>query len=127
MTLAREELRAASTLMKDSPRQAVYFQQQTVEKLLRGVLEAEDIFAGPTHNIRGLTDLLPKGHRFYDLFLEFEELSSAATRYRYPGGAGRLFDADDRQIETFQPKIARLLADVDAFMHAKGYETGGAR
>jgi hypothetical protein len=53
-----------------------------VEKLLRAVLEAEGVPVGPTHNIRQLADMLPPDHVLKARFLEFETLSSAATRFR---------------------------------------------
>jgi HEPN domain-containing protein len=125
MVLAREEWHAAETLLKDSaPRQAIYFQQQAVEKLLRAVLEVEDMFAGPTHNIRALADMLPKGHQLHASFLAFDELTSAATRYRYPGGAGQLFTADDRKVAEFLPAIDGLIEEVSEFLRSKGHESG---
>jgi HEPN domain-containing protein len=82
LALAEEEFAAAGLLLDKLPRQAAYFQQQCVEKLLRGVLEAEGVPVGPTHNIRQLADMLPAEHALKGSFLQFETLSSAATRFR---------------------------------------------
>ena len=60
LQLAREEWEVALEIRGKHRRQAAYFLQQCVEKLLRGVLETESVPAGPMHNIRGLADLLPK-------------------------------------------------------------------
>jgi len=88
LQIAEEEIRAAQMLVGLLPRQCAFFQQQGVEKLLRAVLEAVNVPAGPTHNLRTLTDLLPSDHAMRPTFLEFEDFSSAATRYRYPSGSG---------------------------------------
>src|SRR5271168_1619027 len=88
LTLADEEMKAAEVLLETFPRQSAFFQQQAAEKLVRAVLEVEGIPAGPTHNLRTLTDLLGGGHELRADFLAVEELSSAATRFRYPGGHG---------------------------------------
>jgi HEPN domain-containing protein len=90
MTLAFEELKAAEMLLGSLPRQSAFFQQQAAEKLLRAVLEIESIPAGPTHNLRTLTDLLDKGHALKPEFLAVEEWSSAATRFRYPSARAPL-------------------------------------
>ena len=121
MTLAREELRAAAKLRDDNERQAAYFQQQAVEKAARAVLEAEDVRVGPTHNIFELAKLLPAGHPLYGEIAQFDELSSAATRYRYPGGAGRLADPAPGQVEHFQTAIVRLIEKVETYLRGKGF------
>ncbi|WP_363348240.1 HEPN domain-containing protein [Methylocystis echinoides] len=74
LSLAEEEFGAAGMLLARLPRQAAYFQQQCVEKLLRAVLEAEGVPVGPTHNIRQLADMLPPDHVLKARFLEFETL-----------------------------------------------------
>ncbi len=98
-------MRAAETLLSVLPRQSAFSQQQCVEKLLCAVIESEDIPAGPTHNLRTLADLLPREHKLKATFLAFEELSSAATRYRYPSGSG---DAPKVSAETVRERQGRL-------------------
>lgn len=49
--LAAQELDAARLLTGQHGPQSAYFLQQSVEKLLRGVLEMLDVPAGPSHNI----------------------------------------------------------------------------
>jgi HEPN domain-containing protein len=90
LKIAFEEREAATRLADPLPRQAIYFVQQAVEKLLRGVLEAEGVPAGVSHNLRYLCELLPEGHALKAMFMEFETLSAASTRYRYPSVTGKL-------------------------------------
>lgn len=106
LVLAEEERLAATRLMQDLPRQAAFFTQQAVEKLLRAVIEAEDCVAGRTHNIRELISILPQDNPLRDHFLAFEDLSSAATRYRYPMGGGGL--AEPEPDETLKEDLKRI-------------------
>lgn len=116
LALAGEELTAATTLSKPLPRQAAYFQHQAVEKLLRAVLELEGIPAGPTHNIRTLTDLLPATHALRSDFLRFDELSAASTRYRYPTASGALAGVSAEETAKRQASIEALRTAVVAFV-----------
>ncbi|MCO5729936.1 HEPN domain-containing protein [Rhizobium sp. SSA_523] len=111
--LAQEELAVALAIKAQHHRQAAYFLQQCVEKLLRGVLEMEQVPAGTMHNIRGLVDLLPQGHMMAERFLELDVLSPAATRYRYPGPKGTVADFDKRQFDVLVPKIEALMQEVE--------------
>ena len=106
LQIAEEEMRAAATLLNALPLQSAFFQQQSVEKLLRAVLEAADIPAGPTHNLRTRADLLPGEHELKATFLAFEEMSSAATRFRYPSGSG-----DAPQVSTVLVRAPRPSGD----------------
>jgi HEPN domain-containing protein len=109
LQIAFEEREAALRLADPLPRQAIYFVQQAVEKLLRGVLEAEGVPAGVSHNLRYLCELLPESHPLKAAFMEFEPLSAASTRYRYPSVTGKLSApaADDVQ------KWLKMLAPLD--------------
>jgi HEPN domain-containing protein len=118
LQLAEEEMRAAETLVSVLPRQSAFFQQQCVEKLLRAVIESEDIPAGPTHNLRTLADLLPREHKLKATFLAFEELSSAATRYRYPSGSGDAPKVSAETVRERQGRLASLRETVQAFLNA---------
>ncbi|WP_457796778.1 HEPN domain-containing protein [Methylocystis sp. S23] len=112
LALAEEELAAARILLDKLPRQAAYFQQQCVEKLLRAVLEAEGVPVGPTHNIRQLADMLPANHELKPRFLDFETLSSAATRFRYPTASGAVASPPSGDASSRQEDIERLKRDV---------------
>ena len=112
LQIADEELRAAETLAIALPRQTAFFQQQCVEKLVRAVLEAEAVPAGPTHNLRTLIDLLPVDHALRARFLEFEDLSASATRYRYPSGSGDAPRVSGEQVKKRQSEITRLVREI---------------
>jgi HEPN domain-containing protein len=116
LALAEEEFSAAGVLLDKLPRQAAYFQQQCVEKLLRAVLEAEGVPVGPTHNIRQLADMLPVDHVLKGRFLQFETLSSAATRFRYPTASGAVASPPSGEASERQVEIERLKSDVGAFL-----------
>ena len=116
LQLAREEMRAAATLLDALPRQSAFFQQQCVEKLLRATLEAGDIQAGPTYNLRTLADLLPREHKLRMEFLAFEELSSAATRYRYPSGSGEAPKVSTALVRSRQERLAAFCTTVEDFL-----------
>jgi HEPN domain-containing protein len=109
-------MKAAGMLLETLPRQSAFFQQQAAEKLVRAVLEVEGIPAGPTHNLRTLTDLLGEGHTMRSNFHAVEELSSAATRFRYPGGYGDAPNVDSDVLKTRQGEIAKLLAATESFI-----------
>lgn len=115
LALAEEEFAPARLLLDRLPRQAAYFQQQCVEKLLRAVLEAEGVPVGPTHNLRQLADMLHPEHPLKSRFLEFETLSAAATRFRYPTASGSVASPPGGE-STRQEGIERLKTDVGAFL-----------
>jgi HEPN domain-containing protein len=116
LQIADEDIRAAETLAAFLPRQCAFFQQQGVEKLLRAVLEASEIPAGPTHNLRTLTDLLPREHAMHPTFLGFEEFSSAATRYRYPSGSGDAPTVPAELVKSRQERLKALREAVVAYL-----------
>jgi HEPN domain-containing protein len=116
LALASEELEAAGLLLENLPRQAAYFHQQRVEKLLRAVLEAEAVPCGPTHNIRQLADMLPAEHSLKDRFLEFDSLSSAATRFRYPTASGAIASPPAGQPSNRHRRIHELVREVNAYL-----------
>lgn len=119
MVLARDELKAAKLLASEASRPGMFMAQQSVEKLLRAVIEAEDHRAGTTHNIRELAGLLGPSHELYGDFIAFDSLSTAATRYRYPVGYGTLAHEPapesllgiTEEIDALVAKVARFLAD----------------
>jgi len=113
LSIAGEELSAAELLSDKLPRQAAYFQHQTVEKLLRAVLEQEGVAIGPTHNIRALTDLLPRSHVLRASFLAFDELSSAATKFRYPTASGAMAGQSPEDVLRRQEALRKLLVLVN--------------
>jgi HEPN domain-containing protein len=94
MEIGAEELQAAGKLLPDLPDQSMFFLQQATEKFVRAVIEAEGKTASITHNIRVLADILGKDHPLFAMFTELQDLSSAATRYRYPTSSGNIMELD---------------------------------
>lgn len=112
LQLALEEFDPCEQLYASRPRQAAYFLQQAVEKLLRAALEHSGMNAGPTHNIRALCELLPKQHALKEWFLDFDDMSSAATRFRYPSPFGALQEVTSDSIERRLAEMRALDAAV---------------
>ncbi|BBE71383.1 HEPN domain-containing protein [Oharaeibacter diazotrophicus] len=120
VTLAGRELRAAELLAAELPAEATFQAQQSVEKLLRAVIEAEDKRAGTTHDIRQLADLIGSQHALRQSFLALEDLSSAATRYRYPSGSGGLAaPPTSDELRTTLAAIRSLTIDVIRFLETR--------
>ncbi len=92
--IGTEEKEAARRLQPDFPDQSMFFLQQAVEKLARAVIDSEGKVAGITHNIRTLAEVIGKEHPLYGLFVSLQDLSSAATRYRYPTSSGAIMELD---------------------------------
>jgi HEPN domain-containing protein len=121
MTLASEEEMAARKLAVDLPRQAAFFAQQSVEKLVRAIIEAEDLKAGISHSIRDLSGILPDSNPMKLRFVEHQDLSAAATRYRYPLGSGGLAEPE-QTAELLQEidRISILNQQVGRFLEERG-------
>jgi len=119
LLIASEELDGAGRFAEPLPRQAAYFLQQTVEKLLRAVLELEGIPAGPSHNILGLAEMLPDGHEFKEVLVSFDDLSTASTRYRYPNERGVVRSIDPKQVTSRLADVRDLDRSVRAFLFSR--------
>ena len=117
--IAGRELEAVRRLGQELPEQAAYFLQQTLEKLIRALLEAEAIPAGVSHNLRTLADILPKEHPFADRFVVFDDLSSASTRFRYPTNEGRVPTYDPKRLPSTLAAVEKLSDDITAFIQNK--------
>jgi HEPN domain-containing protein len=116
LQIAEEELEGARRLADVLPKQASFFLQQTVEKLARAVLEFETIPAGITHSIDALANLLPEGHILKQKLMAFEDLSSAATRYRYPTERGTLRTLNTSQVKAKLEAVELLHAETVNFL-----------
>ena len=114
--LAFEELSAAQMLAETHSGQSAYFLQQCVEKLGRGVLEINDVPAGPTHQIAQLAYLLGKENVYAKRFATFDELSVAATRYRYPGPHGEVRTMRPERLAYLLREVEGLRNDIDAVL-----------
>ena len=123
LKIADEEFDAAERLSGPLPRQAFYFLQQSVEKLVRAVLEFEDLAAGTTHSLAYLAGLLPAEHGLRESFKDFEHLSSASTRYRYPSSTGVVHEVSRALVRDNLGEVGKLRAEVRAFVR-HGIEGG---
>jgi len=111
-------------LLETLPRQSAFFQQQAAEKLLRAVLEVEGVPAGPTHNLRTLADLLEAKHGMREEFIAVEELSSSATRFRYPGGSGDAPSVSANLLKARQVQLSALRLVVETFVAGREKQEG---
>jgi len=115
LVIASEELEASRRLQAWLPRQAEYFLQQAVEKLLRAVLEVELVAAGFGHGLAELAHRLPEGHVFRERFKGFDHLSAASTMYRYPTAGGRIATVSAEAVADELKRVEALDAEVRAF------------
>jgi HEPN domain-containing protein len=121
LQIAEEELSAAKRLQAPLPRQAQYFLQQSVEKMIRATLEASEIPAGTAHSLSFLAGLLPQSHPLRARFTAFEHLSGAATRYRYPTGTGVVHNISSDEVLAEVTRVAQLREEVLAYLIAEGF------
>jgi HEPN domain-containing protein len=119
LLIAGEELDGAGRFAEPLPRQASYFLQQTVEKLLRAVLELEGIPVGPSHNILGLAEMLQDAHELKKAFISFDDLTAASTRYRYPNERGVVRSVDSKQVTSRLEDVRSLDQRVRAYLHSR--------
>jgi HEPN domain-containing protein len=115
-TLAEKEFEAARLLMDTHPEQAAYFLQQCVEKLLRGLLEMQEVASGPTHNIQQLASLLTEAGDWRKRFSALDELSVAATRYRYPSPTGTIGTINRDRLMFLLGEVEELKRDAGAVL-----------
>jgi Fe-S cluster assembly ATP-binding protein len=119
LTIAEEEFAAARQLAPLLPRQGAYFLQQSIEKLVRAVLECDDIAAGATHNLRYLADLLGQGHPLQAEFIAFDDLTPASTRYRYPSPSGALAPVKAESVMARFAEVESLTRHVRNYIDGK--------
>ncbi len=118
LKIASEELDAAERLEKFLPRQSAYFLSQSVEKLLRALVEHGGQVAGVTHNLGYLISLLPTDHPLRADFVAVEHLTGASTSSRYPSPTGRLFDVDSKRLSNDMNLVRMLIGRVTAYLAA---------
>ena len=119
VTAAERDIGAAHRLLPDMPDQAIFHVQQAAEKLTRAVCERESLPVGRTHSIGQAAAMLPDGHVFKEDLLGLDNLSAAATAWRYPSPGGwfpAIPDPDDvttalSDIEALLPEIRDWLAE----------------
>ncbi len=113
VTAAERDIGAAHRLLPDMPDQAIFHAQQAAEKLTRAVCECENLSVGRTHNIGQAAAMLPDGHVFKEDLLGLDNLSAAATAWRYPSPGGRMpADPDPNEVTTTLTDIEALLPEI---------------
>jgi len=110
VTAAERDIGAAHRLLPDMPDQAIFHVQQAAEKLTRAVCERESLPVGRTHNIGQAAAMLPDGHVFKEDLLGLDNLSAAATAWRYPSPGG-WFPADPDPSD-----VTATLSDIEALL-----------
>ncbi len=118
--MTQKRVKAFLQIADEELRQAEYFLQQAVEKLIRATLEAEGVPAGTAHNLSFLAGLLPASHALRARFAEFEHLSSASTRYRYPTGAGSVPTISSEEVAKDLTRVRQLRLDVLEYLRSEG-------
>jgi HEPN domain-containing protein len=122
LQLAEEGLKTANLLLQEEQfRDAAYFTQQVAERIARALLDHAGVPFGTSHNIGQMASSLPAGHPFKQQLLDLDDLSPAATKYRYPTPGGRLADPPPAEdIQFALDRLATLLKE------AKLYVSGSA-
>jgi HEPN domain-containing protein len=91
--LAEDGLKTCEILFReDQFRDAVYNAQQVAERVARALLTHANKPFGTSHNLAQMAEALPADHPLRPRIKEFDNLSPAATKYRYPTPSGRLVD-----------------------------------
>lgn len=118
LQLADEGLRTANLLLQEEQfRDAAYFAQQVAERIARALLDHAGVPFGTSHNIGQMAASLPQGHSFKNALLDLDELSPAATKYRYPTPSGRLADPPPAEDLRFAlDRLAALLNEARAYV-----------
>ncbi|MGL4438307.1 MAG: HEPN domain-containing protein [Bosea sp. (in: a-proteobacteria)] len=115
MQIGAEELEAARKLLPELGAQSMFFLQQAAEKFARALIEADGKVAGTTHNLRALAEILTPKHELFQELVKVQDLSAAATRYRYPTASGRMLGIDADPQSTLRD-VQHLQSVVIAFL-----------
>jgi HEPN domain-containing protein len=118
--LAEEGLKTANILLQaDQFRDATYFAQQVTERIARALLTHAGRAFGTAHNLGQMAETLPEDHPFKSRIKALDELSTAATKFRYPSPTGRLaIPPSAEALRKTLDEIEVLLRDAKA--HASG-------
>lgn len=120
LALAREDLAVAKQVCEAFPRHADFAVQQAAEKLVKAVLVLENTAAPPTHQIGYLAARLPPEHPLRADLVALDDLTPAATMYRYPSPGGRLPRARPQEaIARDINRVAELLERVTGWAEGK--------
>lgn len=123
--LADDGLKTANILFReDQFRDAAYFAQQVAERVARALLTHAGKPFGTSHNLGQMADALPVDHPFKVRIKAFDQLSPAATKFRYPSPTGRLADPPPiGAIRKTLDDLATLLRDARSYVYGPQPDT----
>ena len=109
---ALRELRARKNPNYDS---ACFHAQQCVEKYLKGIMQARDVFFSKTHDLCVLLDACLETYALWESFRpDFKMLTQYAVLFRYPGESATKAEAKQAVLATaklreeFQSALKRI-------------------
>jgi HEPN domain-containing protein len=119
--LADRGLKSAEILFRDGQfEDAAYFAQQSVERVARALLTKAGVPFGTSHNLGQMASALPEAHPFKSRINEFDSLSSAATKYRYPTASGWLPEGPDfESLRRTLNEVAALVREAKAYVYSR--------
>ena len=117
--LADDGLKTANILFREEQfRDAAYFAQQVAERVARALLTHAGKPFGTSHNLGQMADVLPVDHPFKVRIKAFDQLSPAATKFRYPSPAGRIADPPPiGDIRRDLEELAALIRDAKSYVY----------
>jgi HEPN domain-containing protein len=117
--LAEEGLTTANILFREHQfRDAAYYAQQVAERIARALLTHAEKPFGNIHNLGQMAESLPVAHPLRSRIKALDELSPAATRFRYPSPAGRLAEPPPKEvIRKTLDDLAGLLRDTKTYVY----------
>jgi HEPN domain-containing protein len=91
--LAEKDISHATDNIGTHPNHAAFSVQQAAEKLIKAVLEQENItYPSTSHQLDDLVGRVPPTNPFKGDLIPLTRLTSAATKYRYPTARGGVPD-----------------------------------
>jgi HEPN domain-containing protein len=116
--LAEDGLKTANILFReDQFRDSAYHAQQVAEHVARALLTHAGKPFGTSQNLGQMAEVLPVDHPFKIRIKAFDQLSPAATKFRYPSPTGRLADPPSIDaIRKILDDLATLLRDARTYV-----------
>jgi HEPN domain-containing protein len=79
LEISARDMKSAKILASECLEHAAFLVKQSAEKLLRAVLEHEQIVSSRTHSLRELASLLPVDHAWREPFFALDRVSLGNT------------------------------------------------
>jgi HEPN domain-containing protein len=106
LRLAENDIGHAADNLRSHPAHAAMSMQQAAEKMIKAVLELENVsYPATSHQLDLLISLVPAINPFKGDFAPLARLTAAATKYRYPTARGDVPE---------DPPASEIRADLDA-------------